>query len=217
MTSRRRAIRLLLSAWRERGWTDRENAALLVTNAMSESGGSYSEDLVDAIPRGFLDRNRVSRAHVALELERVLGSLEIDASEVADDPDRLRIVFFASSPTNSVPLRLDEEAREIESRLRASEHRDRIDFVTKWAVRPEDLIEALNRERPQVLHFSGHGLREESWSFRTSSAQRRLWANARWLNSSASSRMRSDLCSSIIVSRRATRVRLRTTWRARSE
>ena len=49
--------------------------------------------------------------------------------------------------------------------MRATDHRDAIDFATRWAVRPGDLIEALNQERPQIIHFSGHGSQTEELAF----------------------------------------------------
>jgi hypothetical protein len=64
-------------------------------------------------------------------------------------------MFFAANPKGTVPLALDEESREIEQKIRAAEHR--LEFITKWAVRPDDLLQVLNEYRPQIVHFSGHG------------------------------------------------------------
>ncbi|GLQ53931.1 hypothetical protein GCM10010862_11900 [Devosia nitrariae] len=52
---------------------------------------------------------------------------------------------------------LDEEVRSIEKSLQASDHGDSIELIAKWAARPQDLLEHLNRFRPHVVHFSGHG------------------------------------------------------------
>lgn len=41
--------------------------------------------------------------------------------------------------------------------IRLSEHRDAISFVTRWAVRPLDILQAINELNPDVIHFSGHG------------------------------------------------------------
>jgi CHAT domain len=163
--SKKAAIRLVLNAWRDRGWRDQEDAALAVVERMAERG-RYEQGLVDAVPRSFLDRNETTRDDVKSELSRALGEIEIDeSSAIAVEPNRLKIVFFAANPRDQVQLRLDEEAREVEKRLRATDHRDVIDFATRWAVRPADLIEALNQERPQIIHFSGHGSRTEELAF----------------------------------------------------
>lgn len=50
---------------------------------------------------------------------------------------------MASNPIDVQALRLDEEAREIGEMIRKSEHRDSVSFVTKWAVRPEDLFQPI--------------------------------------------------------------------------
>jgi hypothetical protein len=74
---------------------------------------------------------------------------------------KCRILFLAANPEGTAPLMLDEECREIEMKLRAAEHRDSLEFITKWALRPEDLLQHLNQYRPHIVHFSGHGTRRE--------------------------------------------------------
>jgi len=64
---------------------------------------------------------------------------------------------LAANPLSSGRLALDEEARSIEEKVRDSKHRDLITFRTRWAVRPEDLQQALLEDEPVVVHFSGHG------------------------------------------------------------
>jgi hypothetical protein len=72
---------------------------------------------------------------------------------------KVKVLFFAANPEGTNPLALDEESREIEAKIRASEHRDTLELVTKWAVRPDDLLQFLNQHKPHVVHFSGHGSR----------------------------------------------------------
>ena len=69
----------------------------------------------------------------------------------------MRVLFLASNPYGSNQLALDEEARDIQQKLRASDLRDRIAFVTRWAVRPDDLQQALLEADPTIVHMSGHG------------------------------------------------------------
>jgi hypothetical protein len=71
--------------------------------------------------------------------------------------DKIKILFLASLPDDQSRLRLDKEYREIEARIRASEYRDRLELVSRWAVRARDLQDVLLREKPQIVHFSGHG------------------------------------------------------------
>lgn len=69
----------------------------------------------------------------------------------------VRILFLAANPKDTDQLRLGEEVRTIDERLRSTDRRDRLDLVQHWAVRVGDLSEVLLRHKPHVLHFSGHG------------------------------------------------------------
>jgi len=70
---------------------------------------------------------------------------------------KIKILFVSANPAGTQQLKLDEEAREIEAKIRAAEHRDSLELITKWAVRPDDLLQSLNQHRPHIVHFSGHG------------------------------------------------------------
>jgi hypothetical protein len=67
------------------------------------------------------------------------------------------ILFLAANPAGTNHLALDREARDIQVELERSGHRDRFEFVTRWAVEPLDLLRELRKLRPTVVHFSGHG------------------------------------------------------------
>ena len=69
----------------------------------------------------------------------------------------LRILFLAANPKDTDPLRLDEEIRTIEERLRLSKHASLFEIKQAWAVRVKDLQDALLRHDPHIVHFSGHG------------------------------------------------------------
>jgi tetratricopeptide (TPR) repeat protein len=69
----------------------------------------------------------------------------------------VKILFLASNPDATSPLYLDEEIRSITNKIRASDYRDVLELVSLWAVRPDDLLQALNEHKPQIVHFSGHG------------------------------------------------------------
>lgn len=67
------------------------------------------------------------------------------------------VLFLTADPMRVQPLQLGEECRLIEDRIRAAKYRDRIRFRSRWAARPDDLLQALNEDAPAILHFSGHG------------------------------------------------------------
>ena len=67
------------------------------------------------------------------------------------------VLFLAANPVMVPALRLGEECRAIEDKIRAARFRDQLRFHSRWAARPDDLLQALNEDTPSVLHFSGHG------------------------------------------------------------
>lgn len=72
-------------------------------------------------------------------------------------PERIVVLFMASSPLDQQHLRLDEEARAVGEMIQKAKHRDSIHLETRWAARSLDVLDAINRLQPTVLHFSGHG------------------------------------------------------------
>ena len=72
-------------------------------------------------------------------------------------PEQITVLFLAANAVDQEQLRLDEEARAITDMIRKSKHRDSVRFETRWAVRPMDVLQAINELRPTVVHFSGHG------------------------------------------------------------
>jgi len=72
-------------------------------------------------------------------------------------PNKITVLFLAANPIDQVQLRLDEEVRAISEMIRKSEHRDAVDLKSCWAVRPMDVLQAINEHKPSIVHFSGHG------------------------------------------------------------
>jgi CHAT domain len=70
---------------------------------------------------------------------------------------KIKVLFLVSNVLTQDRLALDEECRQITAKIRSSDHRDAIELIAAWAVRPADLQELLLRHRPHVVHFSGHG------------------------------------------------------------
>jgi len=66
------------------------------------------------------------------------------------------VLFLAANPTNTQPLRLDEEVRAIRQQLQRSV----LKLDSCWAVRPLDMQQEILRLKPQIVHFSGHGIGE---------------------------------------------------------
>ncbi len=71
--------------------------------------------------------------------------------------EKIKILFVSANPAGAAHRKLDEEAREIEAKIRAAKHGDSLELITRWAARPDDLLHALNEHKPHIVHFSGRG------------------------------------------------------------
>jgi len=87
---------------------------------------------------------------------------------------KTKILFFASNPQHTTILNLGEEARSITRKIREAEYRDSLEFITAWAARPTDLLDEMNKHKPKILHFSGHGSGEEGLVFTNDQGEAKL-------------------------------------------
>ena len=69
------------------------------------------------------------------------------------------ILILAAIPHG---LRSDKEIRSIEECIRRAVKRDSYKIISKTAVQPQDLRRAIAEEKPQIVHFCGHGLEDGS-------------------------------------------------------
>ena len=105
-----------------------------------------------------MTQRQIDSVNRTLQLHEDIQSDMQDQIEVLSRlPKKITVLFLAANPKHTDSLRLDEEAREIQERIRRSEYRDTITFVSRWAVRTGDIIEAINEVKPDIIHFSGHG------------------------------------------------------------
>jgi len=89
-------------------------------------------------------------------------------------PEEITVLFMASNPLDQPQLRLDEEVRAINEMIRKSKHRDSVRLESRWAVRPLDVLQALNELRPRVIHFSAHGSDQDEIVFQNDEGQAKL-------------------------------------------
>lgn len=99
------------------------------------------------------DRTR-EKSWTPLPLTQLRQLLKIDRSTAP----AIKVLFFAANPRNANSLALDEEARAIQNEISSNEY---LQFPSRWATRPGDILKALNEEKPQIVHFSGHGNPDE--------------------------------------------------------
>lgn len=89
-------------------------------------------------------------------------------------PEKITVLFLAANPLDLQQLRLDEEVRAIGEMIRKAEHRDSVCLESRWAVRPLDVLHAINECQPRIVHFSGHGSEEDEIVFQDNSGHAKL-------------------------------------------
>lgn len=83
----------------------------------------------------------------------------------------IKILFLAANPINTSQLRLGEEIRSIQAELERAKYRESLEIVSHWAVRVGDLSRTLLDQKPQIVHFSGHGQGQPTAQTRSTSRQ----------------------------------------------
>jgi hypothetical protein len=71
--------------------------------------------------------------------------------------DKVKILYLAANPIDTDHLLLQEEARDLEERIRLGTRRDDFEVIYCLAVRPRDLLRGLQEVQPHIIHFGGHG------------------------------------------------------------
>lgn len=71
--------------------------------------------------------------------------------------ETIKILFLGASPSNENRLRIDQEVRDIEGRLKMATLRDNFDIKSEWAVTAQSLQQAMLDQHPNIVQFSGHG------------------------------------------------------------
>ncbi|OAL42787.1 hypothetical protein IQ07DRAFT_668727 [Pyrenochaeta sp. DS3sAY3a] len=106
----------------------------------------------------------INRSHGGLIVEVEL-LFEVLQTNVFQDTSRLltelskplTILLVLAAPVTEGALRLGKEQRVLEDALQSTRYGDSCEVKPLNAVRLEDLQRALQKYKPRILHFSGHG------------------------------------------------------------
>ncbi|GAB4026561.1 caspase family protein [Spirosoma koreense] len=82
--------------------------------------------------------------------------INTDSSDPVADKSAKRILFLAANPNDTQQLRLGAESEQIKAELQMSTQRDMILFTTNMAVTPQNMTRYILKEKPTIVHFSGH-------------------------------------------------------------
>ncbi len=70
----------------------------------------------------------------------------------------MKVLFLAASPVDQSPLRLGKEANDLKEQLALVKDRSvEVEVVQQWATRTNQIQMAILNEKPDIIHFSGHG------------------------------------------------------------
>jgi hypothetical protein len=123
-----------------------------------EEENQSKKEVAEARRQAEHDQQHIGQIDATLSHHTRLHAVAADAlAELVRLPERIVVLFLAANPVDQVSLRLDEEARAIAEMIRKSAHRDSVRFESCWAVRPVDVLQAINEFKPAIVHFSGHG------------------------------------------------------------
>lgn len=90
-------------------------------------------------------------------IDSTIESHEERITALESAPEKITVLYLGASPKDEARLRVDEEAREIRQAIRLSSNPDAINLEDRWAIRQNDILQALNETNPTIVHFSGHG------------------------------------------------------------
>ena len=72
-----------------------------------------------------------------------------------------KILFLAANPSDQSQIKTNPEHRKIKEQMERGLQRDRFEFLpSQFALTLNELIRAFSREKPNIIHFSGHGDQE---------------------------------------------------------
>jgi hypothetical protein len=75
--------------------------------------------------------------------------------------EKIRILFLSANPLTTSRVRVDEEARQIQKKLARGSKAESFEPLIYPATRTADLQELLMTHKPHIVHFSGHGSKEQ--------------------------------------------------------
>ncbi|WKZ55601.1 MAG: CHAT domain-containing protein [Anaerolineales bacterium] len=114
----------------------------------------------------FLSENIIPRDRINYEFKATI------TRAIAEKSKFTSILFLAADPTDASRLRLGEEFREIQEKLKLAQLRKRFKLeLPQLSIRPADISQALLDTEPQIVHFSGHGASNGALCFENQTGQ----------------------------------------------
>lgn len=142
-------------------------AEAYIGQALALAGRGPEEEFLKAVEKalsyGFADWERFYPVERLLDEEtrvkfrHLITSYQVPEKGGSAIPEKKTILFLAPDPSDTDRLRLGREARKIQEKIQMSSMRELFHLELCFAVKPEDISQAILDVKPSIIHFSGHG------------------------------------------------------------
>lgn len=135
-----------------------ENELLLQLASLNRNSKDYNNNLISR--EDFNLAIAKTNYSVTQILERIPDNgneVQLENSNFESPNLKQVILFLTANPTNTSLLRLDEELRKVKDNLAQTTSRDSFQLVSESAVRIVTITGAMQKFKPSIVHFSGHG------------------------------------------------------------
>lgn len=145
-------------------WNEYDTRSLLEAIRFNPTG---TEDRAAALHKILLDRYTGSNLlDISRSQNEGLPAIESPARNLLKEsfesgdsrmqPSKVTILFLGANGSSS-SLQLEEEVSKIQMNLKLAKERDNLVFRQEWAVTIDSLLQAILDDKPNMIHFSGHG------------------------------------------------------------
>jgi len=162
-----------LSKFPMKYWIGRKKVVGYIRNLIEKGSFPEYKPLMEQIVSYIISKTE-PKTPTMRQAKEVLALLQGENAVTQRITTRVSILFVTSDPSDQSRLRLGEETREIQEKIRLSKSRDRFEFHIITSARPEDITQALLDIEPQIVHFSGHGTATGALCFESQTGQAQL-------------------------------------------
>lgn len=100
----------------------------------------------------------LARNKINFKLLNLLDEInKLDSETIKPIEEKIRILFLSANPADTSKLQLDTEFVEINKLIQASPEKDKFELYLDTNITPNKLHDAIQKYRPHIFHFSGHG------------------------------------------------------------
>jgi|GEM_PF-2509198 len=136
------------------GQSDLHNAVIQISGQFAQANFSFAMNMTDATA------NQAAISKINFALLNLLDQMQLQGLFSGDRPSpeeeegpRSKLLFLASNPVDMAVLQLEKEYLEIRKIFK--NHRKKFIITEEFDASLDTLFEALDREKPQIIHLSG--------------------------------------------------------------